>query len=127
MIEFCLRERDSIGEGRNVYLNGDVGSSAVDAEGLITAPRDADMVEDHVLALCNAGCVLAARASFAHANANVSYNGIVGIRERPAVAVDCDARSRRSLAEDSNAFGDYDALFDLDETTDLEDNNTVRL
>jgi hypothetical protein len=111
----------------SAYLDGDVGSSTVDTEGLIATPRDADMVEDHILALCDASCILATRASLAHANADVAYDGVVGVREGPAVAVYCDALSWCSLTEDTDAFGDYNALFDLDETANLEDNDAVRL
>ena len=100
-------------ERGSTHLDGDVCSSTVDTEGLITAPRDADMVEDHVLALCDASCILASRASLAHANADVSYDGVVGIRERPAVAVNSNAFSWCGLSEDADALGDYNALLDL--------------
>jgi hypothetical protein len=85
------------------------------------------VIEDHIFALCYAGCVLASSTSPAHANADVPYDSIVGVGKGPAVAVDCDTISRCSLSKDADTLRDYNALFDLNKSADLEDDYAVGL
>lgn len=107
--------------------DGDVGHLAVDRKGLVAAPRDGDVVEDHVVAVGDGDGVLARVAALAHADADVAHDGVVGVAPAEAVAVDGDAAAGRRLAGDVDVLGHDDARADLDDAADVEDDDAVGL
>lgn len=85
-------------------LDRHIRDVAVDGEGLVAAPGDGDVVEDHVLAVGNGDPVLTRVARLAHAEPHVADDGIVGVGPRQSVAIHCDAATRRRLAGDIHIF-----------------------
>ena len=112
----------------NAVLNGDVSDFRTGyGEGFVAAPGSGYVVEDHVASFCDRDSVFSAASAFSHANADVAHDGIIGIAEAPAVAVDCDTITGRGLAEDAHAFGYDHAVRDGDEATHGEYDYAVRL
>ena len=85
------------------------------------------MVEDHVLAIGNAGSILVFRAHGTHAEAHVAHDDIVGTRERHAVAIDGDAFARSRLSSHIEVVLKYNTRVDANHTAHVEYHDTVRL
>ena len=51
----------------DAVLNSNIVNISIDGESLIATPRYRKVVEDHILTLCNACCILTRVTSLAHA------------------------------------------------------------
>lgn len=107
----------------DAILNGNVRSIAIDGEGLIAAPTHAQVIEYHIIAVGDSNSILSRSAALAHTDADVAHDGLVGIGEGPAIAVDGDAVARGCLAEDGHVARAYDAVGDVDDTANGKDND----
>lgn len=65
--------------GDDGVLHRDAGAVAADGEGLVAAPADGDVVEDHVGPGRDGDGVGARVAPPAHADADVPHDGVVGV------------------------------------------------
>lgn len=61
-------------------LDCDVVDGTIDREGLIPAPRYADVVKDEVAPFSNADRILTRATALSHADPNVPHNSVVGVR-----------------------------------------------
>jgi len=110
----------------DAVLNRDVERvTPGDTKGLDAAPGYRDVVEYHVRAGRNSHAVFTAGTAFPHTNADVAHDSVVGVGKGPAVTVDGDAVAWRGLAEDTDAFGDDDTVFDGYEAANGEDDGAV--
>ena len=81
------------------------------------------MVEDHVLAVCYAGAVLALWPYMAHAPAEVAADEIVRTGKRAAVSVYGDPLARGGLSGNIEVLSEDYRTLGYDDSRDIEDDN----
>ena len=81
----------------------------IDGEHLVKSPCKRAMVKNHVGTAGDTCTVLARRATFAHAEAHVADDDVVGARERHTVAIDGNTLTRCCLSGHIKILGEDDA------------------
>ena len=99
----------------------------VDGEGLVQAPREGAVVENHVLAIGDTSGILATRTTLAHAELHIAHDGVVSTRERHAVAIHDDALAWSRLTCHIEVLGKADAAGNLDDARHVEHHDAVGL
>ena len=83
------------------------------------------MVEDDVLAICNAQGVGTGVAHHSHSHAKIAADGIAGTGEREPVAIEGDTLARCRLSGDVYVFTDRNTRLETNDTSHIKYNNTV--
>ena len=85
------------------------------------------MVKNHVLTISNT-CRILTRATFmTHTKTHVAHDDIVCTREGNAIAIDGDSFTWCRLSRNIQIILEYQTVFDIDDTSYIEDDETVRL